>query len=248
MARPASSRTVSASTDSSAAPAEAPPAQGARAASRVAAPVASAGRAASARVSHFWTTAAWRQVKAVADRVLLVVVVTGVGWAATNAVFVAQRAVANRAVANVHLSNQPIVRIIRAAGGAGTTPVVPTVALRGMRTERVSIGIANDGSDGVVLKSGTLTGPYLAGGAVQLAVEGNGYLRAAGTVHMNALVTVDCDAAAPAAEALASTLPSPLRQPTGIAISVTDANGNVHRSTLVIDTTAFAVQGQVCTA
>ncbi len=242
MAGPASSRTVSASTDS---PVSTP--SSASAASRAAAPVFAAWHTGSERVSHLWTTPGWRRGKSVADRVLLFVIAWAVAWAVVNGVFVAQRASTNRAVALVHLASQPAVRIERPGTESDDRTTLPTEVLSGTQTERISIAVANDSPDGVVLKSGTLTGPYLTG-AVRLVPDATGYIVPTGAIHLTGTVTVDCDAAAQTASALTDGRPSPEHEATTVAISVADPNGTVHHVNLVIDTTAYAVQGQVCTS
>ena len=252
MAGPASSRTVSASTDSSLSATSAETVSrstgGRGALSNATAPLVAAGHAASGRVSHFWTTPGWRRAKHLADRALLLAVVAAIAWAAVNGVFTAQRAATNRGIAIVHLSGHPILQVPRTSGGnAAVRPVLPTSVLLGTRTGHFSINIANDGPDGVVLKDSTLTGPYLAGPA-RLVPDATGYIVAGGAIHLTGTVTVDCDAAAQVAGALTSGWPSPERQATTLAIPVADAGGHVHDLSLVIDTTAFAVQGQVCTA
>jgi hypothetical protein len=246
MAGPASSRTVSASTDSSVS--TAPPEGGPRTAvSRAMASFVALWAAASERVSHFWTTPHWRRAKTTADRVVLVVFVGAFTWAVVNAVFVAQRAATNRTLAIVHLSSQPTVQIKLPGSETESQATLPTEVLHGTQTERIEIFIANDGPDGVVLKNSTLTGPYL-GGAVKLAPKAGGYIDPTGGNYLTGTVTVDCDAAARTANALVAGRPSPLDQPTTVAVAVADADGTVHHMNLVIDTTAFAVQGQVCTS
>jgi len=251
MAGPASSRTVSASTDSSVsttASGGGPHAAVSRSAlARAAAPLVSAWRAGSGRVSHLWTTPGWRRSKATADRVLLFVIVAAIGWAVVNGVFVAQRASTNRAIALVHLAAQPAVQIERPGTDAEGDATLPTAVLSGTRTERIAISIANDSPDGVVLKVGTLTGPYLAG-AVRLVPDADGYIVPTGAIHLTGTVTVNCDAAAQTASALVDGRPSPEHEATTVAVSVADPNGTVHHVNLVIDTTAYAVQGQVCTS
>jgi len=242
MAGPASSRTVSASTDSSVSTASS-----ASAAARAAAPVVAAWHAGSERVSHLWTTPGWRRGKSAADRVLLFVIVGAIAWAVVNGVFVAQRASANRAIALVHVAPQPAVQIERPGDGTDGRATLPTEVLSGTQTERISIAIANDSPDGVVLKSAALTGPYLAG-AVRLVPEATGYIVPTGSIHLTGTVTVDCDAAARTASALMDGLPSPQDEATTLVLSVADPNGTVHHVNLVIDTTAYAVQGQVCTS
>lgn len=203
--------------------------------------------AGSERVSHLWTTPGWRRSKAVADRGLLFVIVAAVAWAVVNGVFVAQRASANRAVALVHLAPQPAVQIERSGTDKDGRTTLPTEVLTGAQTERIAISIANDSPDGVVLKSGTLTGPYVTG-AVRLVPDASGYIVPTGSIHLTGTVTVDCEAAALTASALMDGRPSPEHGATTVAISVADPNGTVHDVNLVIDTTAYAVQGQVCTS
>jgi hypothetical protein len=243
MAGSASSRTVSASTDSTA------PAAGTEAPrtalGRAAAPFAAAGHAASGQLSRFWTTPGWRRAKTAADRVLLCAIAAAVGWAVVNGVFTAQRATANRAVVLVHLASQPAVQVVRP--GLGTKEILPTGVLSGTRTEKISIAVANDGPDGVTLKGGTLSGPFLVG-TVQLKPDASGYIVPTGVIHLTGEVSVDCDAAASTAAALMDGAPSPQRQATTASITVADANKDLRQTDLVVDTTAFAVQGQVCTS
>ena len=153
----------------------------------------------------------------------------------------------NRTVAVVHLYSQPAVQIKRSASETDSQATLPTEVLHGTQTEQVTISFANDGPDGVVLKDSSLTGPYL-GGAVKLVPNGNGYLESGGSTYLAGTVTVNCDAAAPTANALIAGRLSPQDRATTVALAVADANGTVHHMNLVIDTTAFAVQGQVCTS
>jgi len=248
----ASSRTVSASTDPSA-PAEAPgavsahPALARRRFARALAPAAAAWNAAGERVSQLWATPAWRRAKSLADRLLLLVLIAAAGWAITNGVFVAQRAIANRTVVRVHLAGLPTVKVLRSSGGAGgAQAVLPAALLPGTRVERIAVTIANDSPDGVQFESGTLTGPYLAA-SVALAPEVRSYIGPSGTIRLVGTVTVDCNAAGQVAAALIAGQASPEQAPTTVAVTVADTSGAAHRTILTVDTTAFAVQGQVCT-
>jgi hypothetical protein len=214
---------------------------------RAAAPLVTAWHAASERVSHFWTTPGWRRTKTAADGVLLFVFVGAIAWAVVNGVFVAQRASANRASVLVHLAPQPAVGIQRPGAAAKSHAKLPTAVLHGTHTVRITISMANDSADGVVLKDSTLTGPFLVG-AVNLVPDASGYIVPTGAIHLTGTLTVDCDAAAQTAGALVGGSPSPEHQATTIAVAVADTNGTVHHIDLVIDTTAYAVQGQVCTS
>ncbi len=203
--------------------------------------------AVSARVDRFLTSPHWRRTKLLADRVLLVAVVAAIGWAVTNGVFVAQRAATNRALAIVHLSGAPAVKSAGLTGKAAMSTVPPTVVLSGDRTAHVSIGITNDGVDGVTLKGGTLTGPYLSGSVRLAPSSSTGYIAGHGTAQLVGTVTVNCDAALPVTHAFVAGQPGPVQQATAVAVSVNDTNGAAHSTNLTVDTTAFAIQGRVCT-
>jgi hypothetical protein len=58
---------------------------------------------------------------------------------------------------------------------------------------------------------------------------------------------VDCDAAAQVARTLVEGGRVAQQQPTAIAFGLTDTNKVAHTAYLVIDDTAAAVQGRVCT-
>ncbi len=222
----------------------------------MAAQAAAARRGAAERVSHFWTTATWRGVKRTADRALLVAAVGAIGWTAVNGIFVAHRAVANRAVAIVHLGNQPEVKVLGAAAGPATgtdpgdgaavRPVMPTATVTGTHSEKVLISIVNDGPDGIVVKRAVLSGPYLTR-PVNLVPAKKGYVKGGNGASLTGTVTVNCQAAAPLAQALVAGQSVPHQEPTALAITVDDTNGDSHRTVLTVDTTAMAVQGQVCT-
>jgi len=259
MPRLASSRTVSTSTDSSASAAQAPAgdgdgdadmtASGGRSAarSRLTAAFAAVFGAVSRRVSRYFAAPSWRRTKRAADWVMLVVIVGALGWTLCSSVFLGTRAVANRGVAVVHLGGQPEVQITWAGGEAPSYEVLPSEVLTGSQTARVSISIANDSPDGVVIQPGTLTGPYLAG-AVELRPDnGSGYILGNGTIHLVGTVTVNCDAAANVARALVRGGQTAQLQATAIAFDLRDTNKAMHKAYLVIDTTAAALQGRVCT-
>ena len=233
MPRLASSRTVSTSTDSSASAAQAPAgdgdgdadmtASGGRSAarSRLTAAFAAVFGAVSRRVSRYFAAPSWRRTKRAADWVMLVAAVSALG--------------------------QPEVQITWAGGEAPSYEVLPSEVLTGSQTARVSISIANDSPDGVVIQPGTLTGPYLAG-AVELRPDnGSGYILGNGTIHLVGTVTVNCDAAANVARALVRGGQTAQLQATAIAFDLRDTNKAMHKAYLVIDTTAAALQGRVCT-
>lgn len=200
-----------------------------------------------APVSRFAASPGWRRVKKSADGVMLVAVAGALGWTLCNSVFLGTRAVSNRNVAVVHLGGQPEVQITWANGDVPGYPVLPGEVLTGRQTAHVSISVANDGPDGVVVRPGTLTGPYLTG-AVQLRPDnGTGYILGNGTIHFVGTVTVDCDAAADVARALAFGGRAPRQLPTAIAFDLRDTNKAAHHAYLVVDTTAAAIQGRVCT-
>jgi len=258
MPRLASSRTVSTSTESSASAARAPvgdgegadvTATGGRSAARSgpAAAFAAVLGAVSRPVSRYFAAPGWRRTKRAADRVLLIVVVGAVGWTLCSSVFLGTRAVANRGVAVVHLGGQPEVQITWADGETPKYPVLPSEVLTGSQTARVSISIANDSPDGVVIQPATLTGPYLAGPVVLRPDNGNGYILGNGTIHLVGTVTVNCDAAGSVARTLVQGGQTAAQQPTTIAFDLRDTNKKKHTAFLVIDTTAAALQGRVCT-
>jgi hypothetical protein len=204
--------------------------------------------AVSGRVSRYFAAPGWRRTKRAADWVMLVAVVGALGWTLCSSVFLGTRAVANRGIAVVHLGGQPEVQIFPVGGVPPRYEVLPTEVLTGRRTARVSLSIANDSPDGIKIAPGTLTGPFLAG-AVQLRPDnGTGYILGNGTIHFLGTVTVDCDAAAAVARTLVeggSAAQQP--QPTAIAFELRDTNKVMHKAYLVIDTTAAALQGRVCT-
>lgn len=197
------------------------------------------------RLERWWGSAAWRNVKRVLDAVLIAGVAWAVTWAATNGVFVAQRAVANRAIVQVHIANGALA-LHELNGPVIRTGIVHTAVRHGERTLRVSVFIENEGPDGIVMKSATLTGPFLTAPA-QLAPSGNGYAGVHDIERMTGVVTVDCDAAAPVASALVGLIPLNRQQPpTLVALTLDDADGKAHQETMTLDTTAAALQGQVC--
>lgn len=198
-------------------------------------------------VVRFAASPGWQRVKRSADRVMLVAVAGALGWTLCNSVFLGTRAVSNRNVAVVHLGGQPEVQITWANGDAPGYPVLPGEVLTGRQTARVSISLANDGPDGIVIKPGTLTGPYLTA-AVRLTPDNRtGYILGNGTIHLVGTVTVDCDAAAAVARTLVVGGQAPQLPPTAIAFDLRDTNKAAHQAYLVVDTTAAAIQGRVCT-
>jgi len=216
---------------------------------RVVTRLAATGRAASGRVSHFLTTPSWRWIKWSADRVLLFSAVGAVGWAAVNGGFVAHRATHDRAQAVIHLASQPAVHFSPISGGKAPTVLAPpTAVLSGARSERISVAVTNDGADGVTLTGGTLTGPYLASAVKLVPYKNRGYLAGSNTALLVGTVTVNCDAAAPVAHTLvAGRAGSAQPTATEVTVSAKDTEGSVHTVRLLLDTTAYAVQGQVCT-
>jgi hypothetical protein len=208
--------------------------------------LAAAWRAASAWVSHFLTTPSWRRIKSAADLVLLIAVTGAVGWAATNGVFVAHRAAHDRAQVVVHLGGLPAVKPAAAVGKAPVNTGPPSVALSGVLTDRISFAVTNDGADGITLIGGTLTGPYLSG-AAKLVPNHGGFVAGSTTGQLIGTVTVDCDAAAPIAHMLIDGQQGTTQPTTELTVSTKDTDGTVHNVRLIVDTTALAVQGRVCT-
>lgn len=194
-------------------------------------------------LADLWEGAAWRRAKVAADRVLVAAVAAAVAWAGVTAVFAVRRATTNRALAAVHLGGQP--PTFTTLAGVRIPPSAHAAAGHATRTEIVRLHLVNDSPDGVDLGPVTLTGPFLTG-TVRLAYQGNGYLIGGGDVQLRGRVTVDCAAAAAVTNAaLGSTLTTGL-PPTEVSFTATDANGRPHPTALVIDTTAYAVQSQVC--
>ncbi|MGH3414930.1 MAG: hypothetical protein ACRDVE_21390 [Actinocrinis sp.] len=221
--------------------------------------IAAARLAAAERGSHFWTTPGWRGVRRAADRLLLVAAVGAIGWTAVNTGFVADRAIANRGAAILHLGSQPEVKVAVAGGtaadkatgtdpgdGAVGRPVMPTGTLVGTHSEGVSISIVNDGPDGLVVKRAVLSGPYL-DGPVDLVANRKGYVAGGSGASLSGTVTVNCAAAAQVARSLVAGQSVLHQAATAIAITMDDANGKTHQTVLTIDTTAMAVQGRMCT-
>jgi hypothetical protein len=204
-------------------------------------------RAASEWVSHFLTTPAWRWTKRIADGTLLIAVMVAIGWAAANGVFVAQRASDNRGQVLIHLGGLPTVKPAAISGKSAVTTLPPTIVLDGVRSDRISIAIANDGPDGTTLIGGTLTGPYFPSPVKLLPGNHHGYVGGGNTGLLIGTVTVDCDAAMPVAHALVGGRLSSAQQATTLTVTAKDTNGTAHSVPLTLDTTAFAVQARVCT-
>jgi hypothetical protein len=181
----------------------------------------------------------------VLDAALVLGSAWALAWAATNGVFVGQRAVANRAIVSVHIANGALA-LHTMDGAVIRTGIAHTAVLHGERTLRVSVFVENEGPDGIVMRSATLSGPFLTGTA-QLAHTGNGYAAVFQNVPLTGTVTVDCDAAAPVARALVALTPIARDEPpTLVTLTLDDANGKAHQVTMTLDTTAAALQGQVC--
>jgi hypothetical protein len=253
MGRVASSKTVSTSTDSS--PPAAPALDGIgpqnprprKTPPHVVTRLAAAWHAAAAWVSHVLTTPVWRRVKLLADAALLIAAVGAIGWAATNGVFVAKRAADDRAQALVHLGGLPTVRLSAVGSKTPLSSAPPTIVLSGIRSERISLALTNDGNDGVTLKSGTLTGPYFPSPMKLVPFNHGGYVAGHGTSLLIGTVTVDCDAATSVASALVSGQLDTTQPATAVTVSAKDTNGNMHTLLLTVDTTGLAIQGRVCT-
>ncbi len=192
----------------------------------------------------WWASPAWRRTKLILDAVLILGIAWAVAWAATNGIFVAQRAYTNRTIVQVHLANNPVT--LHTLNGARITPKVQYLGVRhGPQTVRVAVSISNEGPDGVVLRSATLSGPYLTASTV-LTHSGSGYVATRSIAPVSGVVTVDCDAAAGVADALVAMRPAAEQAPTVLTLTVADADGATHRETMTLDTTAMALQGQVC--
>ena len=183
--------------------------------------------------------AGWRRVKTVADYVLLIFVVGSLGWSATTAVATVKQTTRNRAVVEVHLGTNPV-----QLPDLRTTYFPPGT---GARTQQVRIVIANDSPDGVFVHTATLSGPFLAG-TTRLSLPNNGYVPPGLTNIGTGEVTVDCgQTGGLLAQIEAGTLDTS-RQPTQVVVTLTDANKQDRTFTLTVDTTATAIQGQVCSA
>jgi hypothetical protein len=181
----------------------------------------------------------WRQVKKIADYLLLAVVIGGLGWSATSAVTTVRQNTRNRAVVSVHLGT-PAVEL----PGFATASFPAQAATR---TQEVAITIANDSPDGVFVSSAELSGPYLAG-AVALMLPNNGYITTGLASQAVGEVTIDCAQTAGLVDGIRSGALSTTQAPTLLKVTLTDANKQRHVFTLTVDTTAYAIQGQVCAA
>jgi hypothetical protein len=174
-------------------------------------------------------------------------VVGAVGWAAVNGVFVAHRAAHDRTQADIHLGGLPTVRITAIGGKPPASTALPSFVLDGVRSDRVSVAIANDGADGITLLGGTLSGPYFSSAVKLVPNKNHGFVAGSETGVLVGTVSVDCDRAAPIADALVTGRPGTTQPATELTVSAKDTNGTVHSVRLIVDTTAFAVQGRVCT-
>jgi hypothetical protein len=178
------------------------------------------------------------------DAVLILGSAWAVAWAATNGWFVAQRAYTNRTLVQVHLANGPL--SLHALNNAPIKPKVRYQGIRhGDRTVRVTVYIENEGPDGLVLSSATVSGPFLSSSTV-LEHGGTGYVAVRGTSPLTGTVTVDCDAAAGVANSLVAMTPAVQQAPTVVTATVHDTDGAVRQVAMTLDTTAAALQGQVC--
>lgn len=252
MRRTASSRTVSTSTDSSPSATQAqagtdPANPRPRRTPQVVTRLAAIWRAASEWVSHFLTTPAWRWTKRIADGTLLLAVTVSIGWAAANGVFVAHRASVARGQVLIHLGGLPTVKFSPITGKATATTLPPTVVLEGVRSDRISITLNNDGPDGTTLVGGTLTGPYFPSPVKLLPINHHDYVGAGNTGLLAGTVTVDCNATMPVSHALVGGRPGSTQPATTLTVTAKDTNGTVHTVPFTLDTTAFAVQARVCT-
>lgn len=181
----------------------------------------------------------WRRVKTVADYALLIFVVGSLGWSVTTAVATVKQTTANRAVVQVHLGTNPVqLPDLRTAYfPAGT----------GVRTQPIRILIANDSPDGVFVKSAVLTGPDLSG-PTKLTLQNNGYIPPGQVAGAAGEVTIDCAAASDLLDRIGDGTIDTAQPPTNVTVSLTDANRRTQTFTLTVDTTAAAIQGQVCSA
>lgn len=181
----------------------------------------------------------WQRVKTAADYILLIFVVGCIGWAVPTAVTTVQQTTRDRAVVEVHLSTNPVQlpKLSTTYFPAGT----------GTRSQQLRIVIANDSPDGVFVKSASLTGPYLAG-PVKLSLPNNGYIPAGMTNLGSGTVTVDCGQTAALLEDIKTGTLDTTLPPTQVTVTLTDANKQNRTFVLTVDTTAVAIQGQVCAA
>lgn len=182
---------------------------------------------------------AWQRVKAVADYVLLVAVVGGLGWASTTAVSTAKQTTRNRAIVAVHLGTNPVILpdLSKTYFPAGT----------GVRTQSVKIVIANDSPDGVFVQNAELSGPYLTG-TVRLSLPNNGYIPPGMTTGGIGEVSINCAKTDGLLAKLRAGVVETDQAPTTVVVGLTDANKQSRTFTLTVDTTAAAIQGQVCAA
>ena len=185
------------------------------------------------------TPRGWQRVKTTADYALLFVVVGSLGWAVTTAVATARQKTRNRAVVEVHLGTNPVLFPDLA------TTYFP--AGSGERTQQVRIVIANDSPDGVFVDAASLSGPYLAG-TTRLSLPNHGYIPAGLTNVGIGEVTIDCGQADGLLQQIKAGTLTEGQRPTTVAVSLTDANNQARTFTLTVDTTAAAIQGQVCAA
>ena len=170
---------------------------------------------------------------------LLVVVVGAIGWSSTTAVATFQQATRNRAVVEVHLGTNPV----RLPGLATTYFPAGT----GQRTQDVAIVIANDSPDGVYINSAMLSGPYLSG-TVKLSLPNNGYVGGGMFTSGSGTLTVDCAQTGKLLKEIKAGAVDTGQAPTLLRIGLRDASNQHREFTLTVDTTADAIQGQVCAA
>ena len=181
----------------------------------------------------------WQRVKTVADYTLLIFVVGSLGWSVTTAVATVKQTTRDRAVVAVHLGTNPVQlpQLSATYFPAGT----------GVRTQEVRIVIANDSPDGVFVNTASLTGPFLTA-ATELSLPNNGYIPAGQTNIGTGEVSVDCGQTGPLLDQIKAGTIDTSRPPTQVTVTLTDANNQDRTFTLTVDTTATAIQGQVCAA
>jgi hypothetical protein len=193
-----------------------------------------------------WQSPAWRRTKELVDWSLIGVVCCAVAWTASNAVYLAQRSVTNRSIISVHMGSDPAVAVVQPAGAEKSSPLLRTASLTGTRTVEVTVSIANDGPDGLWVSRGTLSGPFLTSRPTLVPV-GNGYVAGSSQIALEGEVTVNCTAAGKAADSVLGLTTVPLDEATTISLTATDADHATRAEDLTVDTTGFALQGQVCT-
>jgi hypothetical protein len=189
-----------------------------------------------------------RRMKILADRVLLVVTVGTLAWALVSATFLKVWHEQDAATLSLHLVGGPGVVEIAYPDGIRHHPTASnstTASAVSTITVTVTIFLRNYGPKGITIRAASLSGPYLTGDTA-LTPAAAGYVDPARAGRVEGNITVQCAAAGSVVTDTERSVARVGQRPTVLTLTVVTKDKKSHRVALIVDTTAYAIQGRAC--